>query len=288
MSTRSGQEFHEFWGSFATRADLPNVVGAATQKPWVEVGDYAWVIDELTAFRCVVATVGAAVWVAEPWNDQRRGSLLREDWIALAATGNNGWSVANSGAAASSQINNATADASHDGILESDTGTTATGFSVAYLGTDGLVTPAAGGLIVAEAAVRFPTLSTGAQEYISRFLFGDSLVAADHTNGIYFEYDRAASGNVWRCKTAAGGVRTTTATATAIVAGTWYRLRVRIASAQVLFYVDGVLVATHVANIPTGAQRYAPNLRIQKTVGATSLAHLVDYFQMRLVTAATR
>jgi hypothetical protein len=288
VSTRSGQQFHEFWGSFATRADLPNTSGAATQAPWIDVGDYAWVTDELVAFRCLVATAGAAVWVAEPWNDQRRGNMLREDWIALAAAGNNGWSVANSGAAASSQINNATADASHDGILESDTGTTAAGLSVVYLGTDGLATPAAGGLIVAEAPVRFPTLSTAAQEYVSRFLFGDSIVAADHTDGIYFEYDRATSGNVWRCKTAAGGVRTTTVTGTAIAAGTWAHLRALITSAQVLFYVDDVLVATHATNIPTGAQQYAPNLRIQKTVGATSLAHLVDFFQMRLVTAATR
>jgi hypothetical protein len=29
-------------------------------------------------------------------------------------------------------------------------------------------------------------------------------------------------------------------------------------------------------------------MRIQKTAGTTVLTHLVDYFQMRLVTAATR
>jgi hypothetical protein len=288
VSTRSGQEFHEFWGAFATRADLPNVVGAAVQKVSVEIGDYAWVTDELTAFRCIVATLGAAVWVVEPWNDQRRGNLLREDWISLGAAGALGWSVSNAGAGASSQINNATADASHDGIVESDTGTTGTGRSTLYLGVDGIVTPAAGGLISAEATVRFPVLSVVAQEYISRFLFGDSLVLADHIDGIYFEYDRLTSGNVWRCKTAAGNVRTTTVTAAAIAAATFYRLRVLITSAQVLFYVDDVLVATHVTNIPTGAQRYAPNMRIQKTAGTTVLTHLVDYFQMRLVTAATR
>lgn len=288
MASRSGQPFHEFYGSFSTRSDLPNVAGSPTQRSSLQVGDYAWVTQELVAFRCLDATLGAAVWVVEPWNDQRRGNLLREDWVSLGAAGNLGWSTAGVGAGTSSQINNATADASHDGILESDTGSTATGVSVAYLGVDGIVTPAAGGLIVAEAAVRFPVLSVAAQEYVSRFLLGDSLVAADHTDGIYFEYDRSLSGDVWRCKTAAGGVRTATATAAAIAAGTWYRLRVLITSTQVLFYVDGTLVATHVTNIPTGAQRYAPNLRIQKTVGTTLRTHLVDYFQMRLVTAATR
>jgi hypothetical protein len=296
VSTRSGQEFHEFWGSFATRADLPNVLGAATQKASLEIGDYAWVTDELGAFRCLDATLGAAVWVVEPWNDQQRGDLLREDWISLGTAGVLGWSVSNAGAGASSQINNATADASHDGIVESDTGTTATGRSTLYLGTDGIVTPAAGGLIVAGATVRFPVLSTAAQEYVSRFLFGDSLVAADHTDGIYFEYDRAAApaGDTWSCVTAAGGVYTRTKVATAVVAGTWYRLRVLLIvqagapTHQALFYIDDVLVATHTTNIPTGAQRYAPNLRIQKTVGGTVRTHLVDYFQMRIVTAATR
>jgi hypothetical protein len=302
VSTRSGQEFHEFWGSFATRADLPNVAGALVQKAAVEIGDYAWVTDELGAFRCLDATLGAAVWVAEPWNDQRRGNLLREDWISLTAAGNNGWSTANivgGGAGASSQINNATADASHVGILESDTGTGATGQSTVYLGTDGIVTPAVGGLIVAETAVRFPVLSTVAEEYISRFLFGDSLVAADHTDGIYFEYDRTTVvvGDTWSTVTAAAGVRTRKKSAVAIVANTWYRLRVIVSIvggfAQALFYVDDVLVATHTnsaaENVPTGAQRYAPNLRIQKLApGVAVRTHLVDYFQMRLVTAATR
>jgi len=290
MALRSGQNYHEFWGAFATRFDLPNVTGAATQKSFLQVGDYAWVSDELVVFRCLDATLGAAVWVAEPWDDSRLGiAPMIEDWINLGVAGRLGWSVSNSGAGSSSQISNAAADASHLGIVESDTGSTAAGRSTLYLGVDGIVTPAAGGIIVAETAVRFPTLSTVAQEYVSRFLFGDSLVAADHTDGVYFEYDRAASGDVWRCKTAAGGVRTTTATAVAIVAGTWYRLRALITSTQVLFFVDDVLVATHITNIPTGsAQRYAPNLRIQKTAGTTTRTHLIDYFQMRSVTAQVR
>lgn len=289
MSLRSGQNYHEFWGSFATRYDLPNVAGATVQKSFLEVGDYAWVTNELVAFRCLDATLGAAIWVAEPWDDERRGLVLREDWISLTAAGNLGWSVSNSGGGASSQINNAAADADHSGIVESDTGGGAAGRSTLYLGVDGIVTPSAGGLLVAETSVQFPTLSTGAQEYISRLLLGDSLVAADHTDGIYFEYDRAASGDVWRCKTAAGGLITTTVTATAIAAATWYRLRALVTPGQALFFVNDVLVATNVTNVPAGtAQRYAPNLRIQKTAGGTIRTQLIDYFQMRSVTAQVR
>lgn len=293
MSTRSGQEFHEFWGTFATRADLPNVLGAATQKSSLEIGDYAWVTQELTAFRCLVATVGAAVWVAEPWNDQRRGSLSREDWISLTPAGSIGWSTATAGGGASSQINNASADASHDGIVELDTGNTAGGLCALYLGVDGIVTPAAGGLIVVEATVQFPTLSTAAQEYISRLLLGDSIVAADHTDGIYFEYNRALTGNFWVCKTANGvppGNRAIAITTVPVAPGTWYRLRAVITSTSVIFYIDDTLVATLLANIPAGsAQRYAPNLKIQKTAGIGTVSNiLIDYFQMRIVTAATR
>ncbi len=293
MSLRSGQNYHEFWGSFATRYDLPNVVGAAVQKSFLEVGDYAWVTNELVVFRCLDATLGAAIWVAEPWNDSRRGiAPMIEDWISLTPAGLLGWSVANVGAGSSSQINNAAADADHVGIVESDTGGTAGGVSALHLGTDGIVTPAAGGLISVEATVQFPVLSTGAQEYISRLGLGDSLVAADHTDGIYFEYNRALAGDFWVCKTANGpppGNRNIAITTIPIVAGTWYRLRTLATPASVLFFVNDALAATLLANIPTGStQRYAPNLKIQKSVGGTTRTQLVDYFQMRSVTAQVR
>lgn len=294
MSTRSGQEFHEYHGIFATRADLPNVAGSSTQKVSVEIGDYAWVTDEMCPFRCLVATVGAAVWVQEPWSDARRGvPPLREDWISTTPAGQLGWSTATIGGGSSAQIANALADASHDGIVELDTGATATGLCALYLGVDGIVTPAAGGVIVAEAAVQFPTLSTAAQEYISRLLLGDSLLAADHTDGIYFEYNRAFTGNFWVCKAANGvppGNRAIAITTVPVAAGVWYRLRVIITPTSAIFYIDDTLVATLLANIPAGsAQRYAPNLKIQKTAGVLTASNvLIDYFQMRLVTAATR
>lgn len=289
MSTRSGQQFHEFWGSVPARADLPNVAGSSIQKVSLQVGDYAWVTNELTAYRCLDATLGAAQWAAEPWSDSRRGWEIREDWVSLGFAGSNGWSAANAGTNASSQINNANADSLHDGIVESDTGTTAAGRAVLYLGVDGLVTPTAGGLIVAEAEVRLPVLSTGAEEFISRYMFGDSLVAADHTDGIYFEYNRSLGGNFWRCKTAAGGVRTTVTSAIPVAANTWYRLRQLITPTAVNYFVDNVLAATINTNIPTTpAQRYAPNLGLQKTVGLGQRSHLIDYFQARLVTAGER
>lgn len=285
MASRSGQNYHEFWGSFAQRSDLPNVLGAATQKAALQIGDYAWVTGELTAFRCIVATLGAAMWVAEPWMDSRRGvAPMIEDWVSLLPAGRLGWSAAVAGAGASSQINNALADVAHVGILELDTGTTATGVTTQYLGVDGLVTPASSGLAVCEATVRVQTLSTAAQRYIVRTLLGDSLVAADHTDGVYFEYNEGVSGNLWLCKTAASGVRTTTVTATAVVAAAWFRLRAVITAAQVQFFVNDQLVATHVANIPTtNAQRYAPNLQIQKTVGVGTSSLFVDYYQLRTV-----
>lgn len=295
MAIRSGQQYHEFWGTFATRADLPNVAGAATQKATLQVGDYAWVTQELVAFRCLDATLGAAVWVAEPWDSSRRGiAPMIDDWISLGTGGQLGWSVATAGGGgAGAAINNATADADHLGIVQASTGTSVGGLCSIYLGVDGMVTPAAGGLIVAEATVRYPTLSNNlvGETYTSRLLLGDSLLAADHVDGIYFEYNSAVSPN-WTCKTANNSVRTTVITATPVVAGTWYRLRALVipgAPSQAIFFVDDVLVATINTNIPTGsARRYAPNLRITKTGGTASRQLLVDYFQMRSVTAQVR
>jgi hypothetical protein len=55
-------QFLNFWGIFATGADLPNVAGSATQRADLQVGATAYVSADLTAYQCIDATLGAAVW----------------------------------------------------------------------------------------------------------------------------------------------------------------------------------------------------------------------------------
>lgn len=191
--------------------------------------------------------------------------------------------AAGAGAAAASSAS----DTTHPGIVAFSTGTTATGSDGALLAADCL--RLGGGEIVLVALVRWPTLSTVAQEYISRVGLLD-VVAADAVDGCYFEYDRLTSGDVVRCKTSANSVRTATATTTAIVANTWTHLAlvVNAAASSVGFYVDGVLVATHTANIPTGAGRETSiGMAIVKSAGGTARTLDVDRIAclQRLTTA---
>lgn len=63
MAKVSGSNSIPFWGLFATEADLPNSVAAATQKSSVETGDQAYTTSNTTFWVCTDATVGAAVWM---------------------------------------------------------------------------------------------------------------------------------------------------------------------------------------------------------------------------------
>ena len=58
----SGQS--NFWGVFATAADLPNVAGSSTQSVALTVGATAYNIVDSTTYQCTNATPGAAVWTS--------------------------------------------------------------------------------------------------------------------------------------------------------------------------------------------------------------------------------
>jgi hypothetical protein len=64
MATKSPTRFHNSWGSFATPADLPNVLGAAVQDAALEIGDTAYSISDTTLYKCDTATLGASVWTS--------------------------------------------------------------------------------------------------------------------------------------------------------------------------------------------------------------------------------
>lgn len=129
-------------------------------------------------------------------------------------------------------------------------------------------------------------LSTAAQEYIVRAGFNDDVVAGGGAclDGAYFEYDRATSGDVWRCVTANNGVRTTVVSTIAPVSDTFQRLEVLVneAGTYARFLVDDVLAATIQTNIPTGAGRHTGvGAVIQKTVGVDDRLLVTDWIRLR-------
>lgn len=142
-----------------------------------------------------------------------------------------------------------------------------------------------GGAMTIEYLIYIPTLSTGAQTYQILLSVGtDSLADSTINNGIYFFYDQASHAN-WRCVTKNGGVSTVNTTSQLVNAGRWIKLRMVINSGatQVDFYIgeNGAAltnVATITTNIPTGL--LIPHVNsIKKTVGATGMKYLIDYFK---------
>lgn len=216
-------------------------------------------------------------------------SYLFDDFDTATGAGMTGWSNFNAGTGAVQTITNG--EANHPGIVAHNTGTTNTGRS-------GMVRSSAsvllgGGTYVYETVVRIPVLSNATDEFSVRCGLGDG-TAADHVDGVYFEYNRASTGNYWVIKTASNSVRTSATLdgtsgnpTVAVTANTWYRLRAEInaAGTSVTFYIDTAAgtrtsVGTISTNIPTGAGRQCcPLMHILKSAGTTNVTAEVDYWE---------
>jgi hypothetical protein len=174
-------------------------------------------------------------------------------------------------------------DVSRLGILRQYAGTQATGLVASAM--NGL---AIGGLtngitfggcqFTFEADVYLCQLATAADDFDSTFGFGDSAAAGEHANGAYFLYDRATSLN-WLAVTAAGGVRTATDTGIAAAATTWVRIKIIVnyLGTRVDFYINNVLVATNIANIPVFPNVCGQVLKIEKSAGALNVSQMIDW-----------
>jgi len=201
-------------------------------------------------------------------------------WNTLAAYQTDFWSglvgTPFSDASVGGSVAVGTGDSTHPGVVVGSTSTSSTGVGAAL--TSITAVTLGGAAWVNEWLVRVPTLSTVAQEYIVRVGMIDS-VSTDATDGVYFEYDRLTSGDVWRCKTASAASRTGTATTTAIVAGAWARLSlvVNAGGTQADFYVDGALAASLTATIPTGSGKETGfGFTIIKSAGTTARTLEID------------
>lgn len=187
------------------------------------------------------------------------------------------------------------------GFCQYQTGTTATGYAVHFnepnVGTQFFF---GGGAWIFETFVCVETLSDATNRF--RFItgFGSAATNGAEGNGAFFTYDEGATQNGtaatpnWQTQTCVGSVRTLTTTSTVVTAGAWVKLRIEVnaAGTQVLFYINGTLVATHTTNIPTWVSAANPrgfNVKqsIAKTIGTTNRSVFCDYlgYENRLTTA---
>ena len=197
-----------------------------------------------------------------------------------------------SGGVASSLV---TPPTNRQGVVELSTSTSATGRAAigTSVGTTAQSMILGGGRILYEANVMVPTLSTSGERYQLLSGLTSTNNSVNISNGVMFLYDEggvttgsAASAN-WQVYTAASSSRTFTTTSVAVTAGQWYRLQaiVNAAGTSVGFYIDGTLVRTETATIPSAA--IGISNQIFKSVGTTARTAQVDYiyFKQKYTTA---
>lgn len=219
-------------------------------------------------------------WVNDRWRpfgtpDPRYGFHVHDEFIGYASASQMGWT-----ATGSSNLGNL---GTHSGVWYVEPSTASTR---AFINT--YVAGMAFGVddLYLETMIQIPTLATGVQDFCASFGFNDNSAFDANgacTDGAYFTYNRAVNGVKWITNTAQGATTTTTNTTSAnIVAGTWYRLTIIVStsSANVQFYVNGALVATHTTNIPSGAANSTGIMwKVDKTVGSAAVDMYVDYFE---------
>lgn len=180
-----------------------------------------------------------------------------------------------------SAANNALAsEAGHHGILQCVTGSTTTGRAGVATGFATAILPADGEIHMT-AVVRVPTLSTAGEEF-AVFVGCANTAAAPITRGFGFYYDRLGNGTNWRAYSDSGGAGEHNADSGIVVnAGQWYRLDaiLNAAGTQCDWYIDGVLVSTASANLPSATIAMAAY--ILKSAGSTTRPLDIDLFAVR-------
>lgn len=163
-------------------------------------------------------------------------------------------------------------DATHEAHVTVGTGTTTSGFAQMIFGFQDIELGALKHWL--ESDFNLDVLSDGTNTYKARFGLVDDQTGAA-ANGVYFEADSNANANFQAVSRSASGATTTTDTGVVIGTG-WVKLRVFINNSTARFYINGVLVATHITNVPSGAsERLHIGFDVLKTAGALArLLHM--------------
>jgi hypothetical protein len=214
------------------------------------------------------------------------------DFLSPLAGGDNGFVWLSNGTGATTVISDYGVNSTENafGVISQTTGTTATGETHWYNGGAG------GGINL----IRFGSqaldwywrsaisaVSDGTNTYSITNGFGEQVTSKDQNEGAYFTYTHSVNGGRWQCVTASGGTRTTTDSG--VSASTSYqqfRIVVNQSGTEVLFYIDGSLVATHTTNIPTANTALVSN--IVKSAGNTSRVQYVDYYKLIVTRTSLR
>jgi len=231
-------------------------------------------------------TTAAGVWFSrvDESHDPAEGYHFSNDFHSIFASNNSYGELAMTGAvsAGGTNILYTTASAAFVGTCRTGV-TTINSYAQLYTSRYSIL---GGGPTAVELRTWFNSLSTAGEEYICRAGFGDNITGGAHANGVYFIYDRAASGDFWVTRTIAAAGGSTSNISTIVpsinsVIPNALRVEVSSTGARVDFFVSKTLLFTHsiAANIPTTVTAF-PQFGVTKTVVTADAARSVnvDFF----------
>lgn len=205
------------------------------------------------------------------WVSARTHYLFTEDWIYHGLVGYAGWGSGGNNA-------NIASEAQASGIMGVSTSTSATGTRALTPNSANLVFGE--GKVVGQFRCRIPTLSTNSERFtvVVGFIDGEGGGA----DGAYFRYVDNVSGGDWEtCTESNNSITATDSTVVATTDWTNFQIVVNAAANEVKFYINGTLVRTETATIPTGAARATSfGFGIAKSVGTTQRDFYNDYMQV--------
>lgn len=210
---------------------------------------------------------------------RRRVELYDDLTVAVANGGAGQWieqTFAGAGTA-STPTCLGTECAAHPGIIQFESGTTATGRAGVISESSFLF---GAGEHYFEAVIRIEDPATVGEDFDIRVGFCDS-ATGDCVDGVYFEYDQNNNTN-WNVVTANNSTRTRNDSNVVVVADAWIKLGVRVnaAGTNAEFFVDDVETANSdiTTNIPTATGRETSMFGgIVKSAGTTERVWYIDY-----------
>lgn len=198
------------------------------------------------------------------------------------------------GTNASAQAGNYGIDLSEkaQGVLQVDTGTTATGRAGVGAASINHIYNAANTVLYFGARLALEALSTtGIDQFSVRAGFLNSLLGAgDGTNGAFFRYTDSVNGGRWQCCSVKSNVLI--AADSGVIADTQYAVfEIEMTDVAIRFYINGTLVYTEVAaiNIPVlPTETFGFGWKIEKISGLNQRNLSADWYYVGHVANAER
>jgi len=147
------------------------------------------------------------------------------------------------------------------------------------------------GRLLYSSNLKLVTLSNGTNTYTIRTGLISS-ITGESANGAFFRYTDGTNSGKWQAVTRNNSSETATDTGVTAATSAYARFAIwcNAAGTSVVFFINGVAVATHTANIPTASGReFGYGVMCLRSAGTASLdAYDLDSIEVRAETSTSR